>query len=67
MQGKGSQGQEIIIRCCSCQKILNVAGEWQDLKLCRRKRKETLFSHSVCPVCIKDLYPEFLPAAGMDL
>jgi hypothetical protein len=62
---KWSYGKEIIIRCCSCQKIFTEAGGWQDLEPGRQDQNKTLFSHSVCPACVKELYSEFLPAAGI--
>jgi len=59
-----SNGKEIITRCCSCQKILNAAGEWQDVEECFEEKNEIVFSHSVCPACVVILYPELVfPAA----
>ena len=55
--------KELIIRCCSCQKIYHESGEWLDLEPQQHDRRETLFSHSVCPECMKILYPDLLPLA----
>jgi hypothetical protein len=61
-----SNGKEIMIRCCSCQKILNAAGSWQDLEESPEQTQMTLFSHSVCPACLVILYPDLVsPAASM--
>jgi len=59
-------GKEIVIQCCSCQKVRNDAGEWQDVKEIRQG-ENTLFSHSVCPMCLVDLYPELVSAINLTL
>lgn len=67
MVKRRNDGKKIITRCCSCQKIRNKAGEWLDLEKSRLDIKKTLFSHSVCPACLVDLYPEIAPAVGLTL
>jgi len=59
--------KEILTRCCSCQKIQDNLGEWRDLPELRLDLKNTLFSHSVCPACLVDLYPEFASTIGLNL
>lgn len=56
-----SNGQEIITKCCSCQKVLNAAGVWQDVEESPGQMHETVFTHSVCPACVLVLYPELVP------
>ena len=65
MTRKWSDGKEIITRCCSCQKILNGAGAWQDLEECPEEMNEIVFSHSVCPACLVLLYPELVSPAAL--
>lgn len=62
-----NDGKEIITRCCSCQKIRNKAGEWRDLIEFRLDMDNILFSHSVCPDCLVDLYPELASAMRLTL
>jgi hypothetical protein len=58
-------GKEIIIRCCSCQKIRNEAGRWQELPGVSGQMPESVFSHGVCPACLVILYPDLAsPAAA---
>ena len=67
MVRKRSAGKEIITQCCACQKIRNKAGKWQNLEALRLNLNKTLFSHSVCPACLVELYPEFVSAIGLNL
>ena len=62
-----SEAKEIVTHCCSCQKIRSAAGEWQDAQAFGLDIKKTLFSHSVCPDCLAELYPEFVFAVGLNL
>lgn len=59
MEKKQVGGKKIITRCCSCHKIRKRSGEWLDLENFRLNENKTLFSHTVCPACLVDLYPEF--------
>lgn len=60
------EGKEIITQCCSCQKILDQNGKWQILDDYWVDINHILFSHSVCPVCLQDLYPEYVSAIGQN-
>ena len=62
MVRKRSMGKDIYTRCCSCQKIRNNMGIWQDKKEFHFQPEKTIFSHSVCPACLGKLYPEFVSA-----
>lgn len=63
----GREGKEIITKCCSCQKIRDKAGEWRDVVEFRLDLDNTLFSHSVCPSCLVELYPEFASTIRLNL
>jgi hypothetical protein len=47
----------IIPICASCKSIRDEKGEWHQLEEYVQTRTEAEFSHSVCPTCIKKLYP----------
>jgi PAS domain S-box-containing protein len=52
--------------CASCKKIRDDQGYWQKLETFVREHSEAEFSHSICPDCMKTLYPEFAPAVAPD-
>lgn len=43
--------------CSSCKKIRDDKGFWNQLEIYIREHSEVEFSHSICPDCIKKLYP----------
>ncbi len=43
--------------CASCKNIRDDKGYWSQIEEYIRKHSEAEFSHSICPVCIKKLYP----------
>ena len=45
--------------CASCKKIRDDKGYWQQIEAYIREHSEAEFSHSICPECVKKLYPEF--------
>jgi PAS domain S-box-containing protein len=45
--------------CASCKKIRDDKGYWQQIEAYIRDHSEAEFSHSLCPDCIKKLYPDF--------
>jgi two-component system, cell cycle sensor histidine kinase and response regulator CckA len=47
--------------CASCKKIRDDHGYWQKLEVFVRDHSQAEFSHSICPDCMKVLYPEFVP------
>jgi len=47
--------------CASCKKIRDDQGYWQKLEVFVRDHSQAEFSHSICPDCMKLLYPEFAP------
>lgn len=44
--------------CSSCKKIRDDGGDWQHLEAYLNSRTEASFSHSICPTCVVDLYPD---------
>jgi PAS domain S-box-containing protein len=45
--------------CASCKKIRDDKGYWNQIETYIRDHSEAEFSHSICPDCMKKLYPEF--------
>lgn len=45
--------------CASCKRIKNEEGKWEQIEGYIRSRSEADFSHSICPECLKALYPEY--------
>lgn len=44
--------------CASCKKIRDDKGYWNQIEVFIRDHSEADFSHSICPSCIKKLYPQ---------
>ena len=44
--------------CTSCKKIRDDKGYWSQMELYIRDHSEAEFSHSICPECVKKLYPD---------
>ena len=44
--------------CSNCKKIRDTADNWNEIEDYIRERSEAKFSHSICPDCEKELYPE---------
>ncbi|MCP4746251.1 MAG: response regulator [Desulfobacteraceae bacterium] len=44
--------------CASCKKIRNDDGYWQQIETFISEHSEADFSHSICPQCVKKLYPQ---------
>ena len=45
--------------CSSCKKIRDDRGYWTQIESYIRDHSEAQFSHSICPSCLKKMYPEF--------
>jgi PAS domain S-box-containing protein len=45
--------------CSHCKKIRDDEGYWQLLETYISERSQAQFSHSLCPECLKELYPEY--------
>jgi two-component system, chemotaxis family, CheB/CheR fusion protein len=50
--------------CMNCKRIRDDQGYWNQVEVYIRDRTEADFSHSLCPECMKKLYPEFEQDAG---
>ncbi len=48
----------IIPICSSCKKIRDDDGYWNQIEVYIRDHSEADFSHSICPGCAKELYPD---------
>ena len=49
----------IVPICCSCKKIRDDKGFWNQVESYVQAHSEATFSHGICPDCAKKLYPEF--------
>lgn len=47
--------------CSKCKNIRDDQGYWQHVESYIAERSEAVFSHGVCPDCIKELYPQYAP------
>jgi hypothetical protein len=45
--------------CASCKKIRDDRGYWKQIESYISEHSEAEFSHSICPDCVRKLYPEF--------
>jgi PAS domain S-box-containing protein len=50
--------QGLLPICASCKKIKDDEGYWKEVESYISDRSDASFSHSICPDCLKDLYPE---------
>jgi len=51
--------------CSACKKIRDDQGYWQKLETFVHEHSEAEFSHSICPDCMKLLYPEYAASVSM--
>ncbi|MBW8004007.1 MAG: hypothetical protein FVQ80_18765 [Planctomycetes bacterium] len=45
--------------CAECKKIRDDEGYWHQVETFIRNHSQADFSHSICPECIKKLYPDY--------
>lgn len=50
--------------CAQCKKVRGDEGYWQQIELYVNQHAETEFSHSMCPNCAAELYPELAGELG---
>jgi PAS domain S-box-containing protein len=50
--------------CSSCKKIRDDQGYWHQVEEYLSKRSDVLFSHGICPDCMKRLYPQYYKDEG---
>jgi len=48
----------MIPMCSSCKQIRDDAGYWKQVEEYIESRSEALFSHGICPECVRRLYPD---------
>ena len=48
--------------CARCKKIRDDKGYWKQLELYIQQNSDALFSHGLCPECVRTIYPEFTNA-----
>ena len=48
--------------CASCKKVRDDKGYWSQVESFLSSRSEVMFTHSICPGCAEELYPEFCDA-----
>jgi DNA-binding response OmpR family regulator len=56
--------QGILPICSFCKKILDDSEVWRQLEEYVSAHSEALFSHSVCPECMKEMYPKYAEQDG---
>ena len=53
--------------CSSCKKIRDDKGYWKEVERYIGEHSEAEFSHSICPECMRKLYPEYADEVLRDL
>jgi hypothetical protein len=44
--------------CASCKKVRNAKDQWEEMERYITKHSLAQFSHSICPSCARELYPD---------
>ncbi|MBN1524538.1 MAG: hypothetical protein JW904_08650 [Spirochaetales bacterium] len=47
--------------CAKCKKIRDDKGYWSQVETYITRHTEADFSHGICPDCMKEMYPEYIP------
>ncbi len=50
--------RRLIPICANCKRVRNDAGDWQQLEVYIQDHSEVEFSHGVCQVCMREVYPD---------
>jgi len=50
--------RRLIPICANCKRVRTDAGDWQQLEEYIRCHAEVEFSHGICQVCMKEVYPD---------
>ena len=53
--------EEFIPICANCKDVRNDEGYWQAVEAYISERTASHFSHGLCPKCMSELYPDFIP------
>jgi hypothetical protein len=56
--------KRILPICARCKSIRNDKEYWQSLECYMKHHLDLDFSHSICPKCARELYPEYLKKQG---
>ena len=48
----------IIPICSHCRKLRSEVGDWQLIERYFQDHSDALFSHGICPDCLKEHYPD---------
>lgn len=54
-----SQAATLLTMCASCKRVKDTGGQWELPEAYFSKHLRVGFSHSICPECMKTLYPDF--------
>jgi tetratricopeptide (TPR) repeat protein len=54
--------RELLPICARCKKIRNDEGYWEQIDAYISQHSDTVFSHGLCPDCLRELYPN-LPSS----
>lgn len=46
--------------CASCGRVRDAVGRWHRARPLPAEFEDLLVTHTICPSCLKELYPEFL-------
>ena len=52
--------RKLIPICANCKRVRTDAGDWQQLEVYIQDHSEVEFSHGVCQVCMREVYPDVL-------
>ncbi|OQX63312.1 MAG: hypothetical protein B5M56_03125 [Desulfococcus sp. 4484_241] len=58
--------QGILPICSYCKKIRDDKGYWDQVEIYIGKHSDAMFSHSICPECMKKFYPELCEEKNND-
>ena len=50
--------RKLIPICANCKRVRTDAGDWQQLEVYIQDHSEVEFSHGVCQVCMREVYPD---------
>lgn len=58
--------QGLLPICASCKRIRDSQGKWHSLEAYLTEHSEAQFTHTICPPCAKELYPD-VKLSGQDV
>ncbi len=57
-QTKAKILSELLSICANCKKVRDDKGYWNQIEAYIQDHSEAEFSHGICPICAKKLYPD---------